>query len=768
MKTHHVNEYSINKYKVVVILISIILLYILAVLVMPFFLLYKLYKLIMPWYYTVISLSILVLICMLGLNLNHHFLKARKKLTEYSSEIEYKNLAFIHMYNELMKTKKNLDKFSEELEKKVFERTESIQNLLNNAGQGFLSFGIDLIVDKEYSLECTKIFGQEVKGQNIGQLIFPDNHEMQELIKSVTHQVLNEKDESKREIYLSLLPNEVCINQKKIHVQYKIIRKSIYTETYAIMLILTDITDKYKLQVQMEDEKNLLKMVVNIVKNYSDFIYCIKDYKNFCHKRIFDIINTSYSVEDIIIKIYRAIHTFKGSFGQFGLNNITLKLHQFENELSELLKGINNMSLSDLETNLLKYNLYEWINEDIETIKNILGDSFFKNCEVIEIDKKQLLELENKMLNVLSPMDYNLIIPDIKKIRNIPFRELLKSYPNYTLSLADRFEKQINPLEIEGGDFLVDPHIYNLFTKSLGHIFRDIMEHGIESWEERIESGKSESGNIKCTIELVDNIIKLIIADDGRGLDIDLIRKTAVEKGFCTVEEINNKDDREIISLIFCDGFSTSCKTSDLSGRGMGLSAVKDEVENLGGSIEVNTVPGRGTTFTFLLPYYDNTVWPSISEVEFMEKLLDITKDFFAGQVFLSYTNDKSKVNKVESITLREISALIRVRGVINGIFIFTADKNLLETVLSYLNLAPSNSDEENISVIDILAEYVNMIMGKFTKTISHLEDYIYFGTPITLFSQQAKISHSSTEIWTSLLESDKGNIEINYINSIE
>jgi len=91
-----------------------------------------------------------------------------------------------------------------------------------------------------------------------------------------------------------------------------------------------------------------------------------------------------------------------------------------------------------------------------------------------------------------------------------------------------------------------------------------------------------------------------------------------------------------------------------------------------------------------------------------------------------------------------------------------------LETVLSYLNLAPSNSDEEKISVIDILAEYVNMIMGKFTKTISHLEDYIYFGTPITLFSQQAKISHSSTEIWTSLLESDKGNIEINYINSIE
>lgn len=768
MKIHHVNEYSINKFKVVILLIVIVLLYILTVLIMPFFLLNKLYNITMPWYYTAVSLSSVVLISILALNLDHYYLKACKELRKYSKEIEYKNLALIHMYNELMKTKKNLDKFSEELEKKVFERTESIQNLLNNAGQGFLSFGIDLTVDKEYSHECTKIFNQEIRGQNICQLIFPDDFEMQELIKSVTYQVLNEKDESKREIYLSLLPNEICINQKQIHIQYKVIRKSIYTETYAIMLILTDITDKYKLQAQMEDEKNMLKMVVNIVKNYSDFIYCIKDYENFCHKRIFEIINTSYSVEDIIIKIYRSIHTFKGSFGQFGLNNITSKLHQFENELSELLKGINNMSLNDLETNLLRNNLYEWINEDIETIKNILGDTFFKNYEIIEIDNKTLLELENKMLNILSPLDYNLIIPDIKKIRNRPFRELLKSYPNYILALAERFEKQINPLEIEGGNFLVDPHIYNSFTKSLGHVFRDIMEHGIEPWEERIESGKSESGNIKCTIELIDNFIKLIIADDGRGLDIDLIKKTAVEKGLYTLKQINSKDDREIISLIFCDGFSTSFKTSDLSGRGMGLSAVKDEVENLGGSIEVHTVSGLGTTFTFLLPYHENTELPSISEVEFMESLLDITKDFFAGQVFLSYANAKNKVNKVENITLREISALIRVRGVINGIFIFTADKNLLETIFSYFDLAPSNSDEEKISTIDVLAECANMIMGKFTKTISHLEDYIYFGTPITLFSQQAKINHASAEIWTSLLESDKGNIEINYISSIE
>lgn len=622
-------------------------------------------------------------------------------------------------------------------------------------------------MNKDYSLECNRIFGSDIKDQNICQLIFPDDNEMQELISRVTCQVLNEKEESKREIYLSLLPNDVSINQKQIHIEYKVIRKSIYTETYAIMLILTDITDKCKLEAQMEEEKNVLKMVVNIITNYSDFLYCIKDYDNFCRNRIIDIINTSYSVEDIILKIYRAIHTFKGSFGQFGLNGITLKLHNFENELSELLKGINNLSLNDLEAELFKYNMREWIDEDIAILRGILGDSFLKNYDIVEIDKKDLLNLENKMLSVLSPMDCNLIIPDLKKFRNKPFNELLKPYINYTLGLADRFDKQINSLEIIGGEFFVDPQIYNLFIKSLGHVFRDIMVHGIECWKERIQAGKSESGNIKCIVELIDNTIKLTIIDDGRGIDIELVKRTAIEKGFYTAEEISAKEDNEIISLIFCDGFSTSSKISDLSGRGMGLSAVKDEVNNIGGNIEVTTTPGIGTSFIFLLPYYENTDLPTTSEDEFMESLLETTIKFFSGQVFLTYSDAKNKVNRVESIKLREVSVLINVKGVINGIFIFSADKRLLETILSYFDLKPSNSDEDEISTEDILAECTNMIMGNFSKAIPHIEDYINIETPIALISEQTKIMQTSTGIWTSLLESDNGNIEINYITSI-
>lgn len=768
MKIRSEKEFLINKYKIGILIAGIIISNVLAVFVMPFFLLRYLCNVTMPWYYIVASLLSVVLICILGFNLDNCYLSACNKIKKNSKEIEYKNLALIHMFNELKTAKDNLAKFSEDLEKKVFEKTESIQNLLDNAGQGFLTFGIDLIVDKEYSFECCKIFNQKIQDKNISELIFPENLELQELIKNITYQALLEKEDSKIETYLSLLPNAVTINNKHIQIEYKTITKSLNNDANAIMLILTDITEKLMLQAQMEEEKNVLKMIVNVVTNYSDFIECVKDYDNFCNKRMFEIINTAYCIEDIVVKIYRSIHTFKGSFGQFGLNSITANLHRYEFDLSELMKNANNMSLDDLVMFLSKYSLYEWIDEDLGILKNSLGDSFFKNNEVVEIDKKKLLEMENKMLSFLSPLNCSLLIPDMRKFRYKPFAELLKSYTNYVFGLSDRFCKQVNPLVIEGGNFFVDPGEYNQFTKSLGHVFRDIMEYGIEPWDERLKSGKSEFGNIKCTAELVDNTIKLSITDDGYGIDIDLIKKIALEKGYFTMKDISDKTDVEVISLIFCDGFSTNCEISDLSGRGMGLSAVKAEVDNLGGSIEVYTSQGLGTTFTFLIPFSSSTDLPLLSEDEFMNSLIDTTKNFFEGQVFLSDAGIENRVKKVESLALREVSVLISIKGVINGICFFTADENLLKSILSYFVLEPLNSDDEEISSEDVLAECTNMIMGNFSKSIPHIEDYITLGTPVTLHSHETKVKYSSAGIWTALLESDKGNIEINYISSLK
>lgn len=767
MKIYNKNSSFINKYRISRLTAGLVISNVLVLFAMLFILLQHPCSAKMNWYYSIAALIGIIVIFIAGFIFVLSYSNNYDKLKKNSKEIEFKNTALTHMFNELKIAKENLYIFSETLERKVLEKTESIKNLLDNAGQGFLTFGIDLLVDENYSLECKTIFNREIESENISELIFPCNAEQQQLLQSVISKVLVEKDLSKREAYLSLLPEEATINNRQIHIKYKIITTNICVPTETVMLILTDITENRMLQTQMEEDRNTMEMIVNIVTNFSDFVDCVHDYNNFCTIRVFEIINTSYSIEDIIIRLYRAIHTFKGSFSQFGLTNISAYLHQFESDLSSLMNNKNNMSLEDMEVFLLDYHMLDWLNEDLCILKNVLGDSFFQNTDIVKIDKQKLLEIENKILSLMSPIDYNLLIPDVRKLRYKPFNELLKPYAGYLLTLSDRLCKQVNPLVIEGGEFYVDPEKYNSFAKSLGHVFRDIIEYGIEPWDERNKSGKSECGNIKCIAELVDNIIKLKISDDGFGVDVNLIKKTAIEKGFYTEEEIRSKSESEVISLIFYDGFSTNCKISDLSGRGIGLSAVKDEIDRLGGSIEVSTSIGLGTQFTFLIPYSSITDLPLISETKFMSSLVDTVKNFFEGQLSFSDTCLGEKVKKVDTLSLRDVSVLIRIKGAINGLFIFSADENLLNSILSYFVLASVKPEDEEISNEDFLAECTNMIMGNLSKFLPDMEDYTNLGTPITFHAQNAKIQPSVSEIWTASLFSDKGCIDIVFLNSL-
>lgn len=122
MKIQSSKEYSVNKFKVFILLATIVLLNILAVFVVPFFVLNQLYNLIVSWYYIGISLLNVFFICILGVSLHNSYLVAGKEIKRYSKELEYKSLALTHMYNELKSKKANLDMFSEEIEKKFLTK----------------------------------------------------------------------------------------------------------------------------------------------------------------------------------------------------------------------------------------------------------------------------------------------------------------------------------------------------------------------------------------------------------------------------------------------------------------------------------------------------------------------------------------------------------------------------------------------------------------------------------------------------------------------
>lgn len=157
-------------------------------------------------------------------------------------------------------------------------------------------------------------------------------------------------------------------------------------------------------------------------------------------------------------------------------------------------------------------------------------------------------------------------------------------------------------LTIEGGDLELDRSIIESFADPLTHLIRNCMDHALETPEQRLEAGKSRSGEIGLRSFQQSGEIVIEIEDDGRGIDPEVIRNKAVEKGVISADKAAQLSEQESLALIFEPGFSTKDQASDVSGRGVGMDVVKTNVQRIGGTIAIKSVVGSGTKFTAHLP----------------------------------------------------------------------------------------------------------------------------------------------------------------------
>lgn len=480
----------------------------------------------------------------------------------------------------------------------VTNQRSYVKNLLNNAGQGFLSFGYNLLIDQEYSCECEKIFNKKLDGIKISDILFNDGKERsfwEDALKSI----FREKSNIKRKIMMSLLDKELYINKRCIGLEYKMIK---HGDMEKIMIILTDVTDKRKLEKDIETERKILQMIVNVIKHHNDFINTIRDFEIFSSTTVFEALNSDKSFDRVFSHILRNIHTYKGIFGQLGIVSTTMKLQDLEEQMCNL-KNRNIIATKEkLKDFIQKCELESILKKDLDILCNILGKKFVYDDKIINIQQSNLIDIERKIA-MINDDNYKDILKDIKYLRYRPFKELLSTYPKYSMDLSERLEKLLKPFEIIGGEFLVSTDIYDRFCKSLVHVFRNAIDHGIEEYEERIKTTKEESATISCEVKLVNDKIVITIKDDGRGLDISKIKLKALSMNIINQEELQFLGENEIMKFILRDELSTCKQITDLSGRGYGLSAVNNQIDKLDGKIEIQSVIGKGTSFTFTLPY---------------------------------------------------------------------------------------------------------------------------------------------------------------------
>ena len=189
----------------------------------------------------------------------------------------------------------------------------------------------------------------------------------------------------------------------------------------------------------------------------------------------------------------------------------------------------------------------------------------------------------------------------VMKTRMQPVGRLFQKYPRLARDLARQLGKDVELL-LEGEDTELDKTMVEELGDPLVHLVRNAVDHGIEAHEDRVRAGKPAKSVLRLSASQAGDHVVIEIADDGRGMDPELIRRKAVEKGLLEAGAAQALDARQCLNLIFLPGFSTKAEASDLSGRGVGMDVVKTNVQKLNGRIEIDSEPGRGTRFTVTLP----------------------------------------------------------------------------------------------------------------------------------------------------------------------
>jgi two-component system chemotaxis sensor kinase CheA len=190
----------------------------------------------------------------------------------------------------------------------------------------------------------------------------------------------------------------------------------------------------------------------------------------------------------------------------------------------------------------------------------------------------------------------------VLRIRVLPLRDVFQRFPRVVRDLGSSLGKPIR-LVTEGDETEADKEIVESLFEPLLHVLRNATDHGLEDADERISAGKPALGTIRLRAARSGEQVIVEVEDDGRGIDVERIRVLAERHGVASAATLTTMNDAEVVDLIFTPGFSTATRVTTVSGRGVGMDAVRAAVGRLGGSVGVESRTGKGTTVRFVLPF---------------------------------------------------------------------------------------------------------------------------------------------------------------------
>lgn len=471
---------------------------------------------------------------------------------------------------------------------------------LDNSGQGFLSFGPDGAVEPRPSRECRDIFGQDPAGKAIHLLLFPGDPAAAANFQKNIGRILAEPDEFRRSLYLSLMPGAVRLGARELEVEYRVL------DPGRLMLILTDVTDERRLESEVERERRRLAGVVAVARDPRDFFQVLDGFAAFLDRIGTEAEGAGEAPQAALRRLYRRVHTFKGLFLLFECRHVAAALHDMESRLAALNREAR-ISPAALRAACAGEAAGTGLDEDLRLVRQTLGEDFFKRRGQVCIGEglaRDLQEMADGLLASLPSPDPRVrgLLERARTLRHVDIKSLLGVALGTASGLAERLGKRVVAPPVAGPSVPVDPDRFGPLARRMVHLVRNAVAHGIETPEARLAAGKPEAGTISMTVSTRDGSVAIAVSDDGAGIDSGAVRRRAAELGLAGEKELAAMDDGEVARLVLAQGLSTSGEASEASGRGVGLAAVLEEAQRLGGDLSIETRPGQGTTFTVRAP----------------------------------------------------------------------------------------------------------------------------------------------------------------------
>lgn len=338
--------------------------------------------------------------------------------------------------------------------------------------------------------------------------------------------------------------------------------------------------------------------------------------------------------------------------GELLVNGIKTREHLFE--LSNInLKLIQWNSASKKIINYLKYlekkGIFNDGTDDSAYIFYKKAQNFFwNNADMITDIQKDF----GKLYNIISEDDNKLhqtameIESIAKGIRVLPLATIFHSFPRMIRDIAIENKKKVDFI-VSGSDTTVDKKLIEEIKMPLIHILRNAVSHGIEVPEERIKNGKKEIGIVKLIAKQAENNVIITIEDDGYGINLEKVKKSAIRKGILTEEEIENITNDQLMKLLFLPGFSTEESVTEISGRGIGLDIVKTKINNLNGDIYIDSVLNEGCQVTIKLPVSMSTIKTFIIMVNEQKYAIPVNAIKFVKRIKKDEIFDKNGKNYI-------------------------------------------------------------------------------------------------------------------------